>query len=209
MKNDISPAVIRRLPRYYRIARQLLGNDILRISSAELADLAAVTPSQIRQDFCQLGGFGQQGYGYNVKDLYSRLGELLGMNNMKSAVLVSDNLLGSALLEQQLLRVKGIMLKACFGTFSPECSVECHSMDEFSAYCEENPVDVLVLSVSRENVPALAECAVRCGVKGIWNLSGCELVSPEIVIHNINLSDDLLSFCYELNVQRSKCAESE
>jgi len=209
MKSDISPAIIRRLPRYYRIARQLVGNDILRISSAELAELAAVTPSQIRQDFRQLGGIGQQGYGYNVKDLYSRLGDLMGMNEMKAAVLVSDNLLGSALLEQQLLRLRGITLRACFGDFPADFPVECRPLEDFPAYCAENPVDMLILSVSRESAPALAEDAIRCGVRGIWNLSGCELTAENVVIHNINLSDDLLAFCYELNAQRPDRSRQE
>ena len=95
--DDVSPAVIKRLPRYFRYLRELLKNDILRISSGELSRLMHVTASQIRQDLNCFGGFGQQGYGYNVKYLYGKISDILGVTRGYNAIIIGAGNLGCAL----------------------------------------------------------------------------------------------------------------
>ena len=82
-EKEISRAVIKRLPRYYRYLGELLESGTERISSGELSERMQVTASQIRQDLNNFGGFGQQGYGYNVKHLHTEIGKILGLDQRK------------------------------------------------------------------------------------------------------------------------------
>ena len=97
MDKGISQAVIRRLPRYYRYLGELLEDNVERISSSELSARMRVTASQIRQDLNNFGGFGQQGYGYNVRYLYDEIGRIMGMNQQHNMIVIGAGNLGQAL----------------------------------------------------------------------------------------------------------------
>ncbi len=208
MKFVCSESMLRRLPRYYRCARALLGQDVLRISSAELADLMGIGPSQIRQDFRLIGGVGQQGYGYNVKDLYSRLGDLMGLNKMKNAVLVCDSRLGDVLLELGLLRVRGVNVRCCFGESVREKGVEERPLEEFDAYCAENDVALLILALDKGKAQRFAEHAAECGVRGVLNLSDCDVRLESVPVENLALSDRLMALSCSMKFREELEKES-
>lgn len=205
-KTNISASVRRRLPRYYRFARELLGADVLRISSAELSSMMGITASQIRQDLSLIGEFGLQGYGYNVKDLYSGVGDILGVNRNFTAVICGLSGIGIALANHPVFGVRGITLRALFddklaGTETADLVVL--PMLEFERWCSENKTDIAVLAVPRELAVETAGAAVRAGVSGIWNFTGEDIRADRakngISVVNINLHDSLMSLCCSLH----------
>lgn len=204
-QKQISPAVIKRLPRYYRYLRELIRNDVMRISSKDLADRMNVTASLIRQDLNCFGGFGQQGYGYNVKYLYNEISHILGVDKNFTAVVIGMGNLGSALSKNPLFEKRGVSLKGFFD-ISPEVigqKVGHHTVMDMSyvcEFCKDNSIDIAVLTLPKAEAPAVAEMLAKAGVKGFWNFSNMELSLPQydVKIENIHLGDTLMTLCYEL-----------
>ncbi len=204
-KNYVSPAVIKRLPRYYRYLRELLQSDILRISSGELSKLMHVTASQIRQDLNCFGGFGQQGYGYNVKYLYGKIGDILGVSHNFNAVIIGSGNLGRALAASPLFERRGIRLTALFDN-SPDVigkefsGYTVKSMDELEEYCKSNTVNIAVLALPKTVVRETAEQLADMGIKGLWNFASTEidLTHKGVVTQNVHMGDSLMTLCYEL-----------
>ncbi len=205
-RDEVSPAVIKRLPRYFRYLRELLRNDILRISSGELSKLMHVTASQIRQDLNCFGGFGQQGYGYNVKYLYGKISEILGVTQNYSAVIIGSGNLGRALASSPIFEKRGVKLAALFDVDPDVIGTEISgytvlSMDTLEKYTSENPVDIAVLTTPKEVVRETAERLSALGVKGIWNFASREIELPgsDVIIENVHMGDSLMTLCYEIN----------
>jgi len=204
-KSRVSPAVIKRLPRYYRYLRELLQNDILRISSGELSKFMHVTASQIRQDLNCFGGFGQQGYGYNVKYLYGKIGEILGVNHGFNAVIIGAGNLGRALAASPIFERRGVKLTALFDN-SPTIvgkvisGYTVRSIDELEEYCKENTVNIAVLTLPKTVVRETAEKLADMGIKGLWNFASTELDLGHkgVVVQNVHMGDSLMTLCYEL-----------
>jgi redox-sensing transcriptional repressor len=204
IKGEPSSAVVNRLPRYYRFLGKLLSQNILRISSGELALEMGVTASQIRQDLNCFGGFGQQGYGYNVKYLYGQIADILGVNEAYSAIIIGAGNLGHALAASSVFSDRGVFLKALFDSDDAVVGSEINGLtilaeSELEKYFSENRVDIAVLTVPGKS--AEKECAKLCrlGVRGIWNFSGVELrPHPNTVIHNMHTGDFLMTLCYAL-----------
>ena len=201
----VSPAVIRRLPRYHRYLGDLLRDNHLRISSAELSRLMNVTASQIRQDLNCFGGFGQQGYGYNVKYLYSKISELLGVNEGFGAVIIGAGNLGRALVSSHMFERRGVERLALFDV-KEEIIGETVSgipilhIDELEDFCRENKPSIAVLTTPKEEAYKMATRLAKVGIKGLWNFSNMELKieDPEVVIQNIHLGDSLMTLCYQI-----------
>ncbi|MBQ2765961.1 MAG: redox-sensing transcriptional repressor Rex [Clostridia bacterium] len=204
-RSRVSPAVIKRLPRYYRYLRELLQNDILRISSGELSKLMHVTASQIRQDLNCFGGFGQQGYGYNVKYLYGKIGEILGVTQHYKAIIIGAGNLGSALAASPIFERRGVKLTALFDS-SPAVvgrtisGYTVRAIDELEAYIRENKVDIAVLTLTKDAVRDMAEHLAGLGVKGLWNFASTELnlSNKDVVVQNVHMGDSLMRLCYQL-----------
>lgn len=204
-REDVSPAVIKRLPRYFRYLRELLKNDILRISSGELSRLMHVTASQIRQDLNCFGGFGQQGYGYNVKYLYGKISDILGVTQNYGAIIIGAGNLGSALASSPIFVKRGVNLDALFDT-SPDVIGENINgytvlpMDSLEDYLAENSISIAVLTMPKEYVKETAERLAALGVKGLWNFASTEieLDDPSVVVQNVHMGDSLMTLCYEL-----------
>ncbi len=204
-KSRVSPAVIKRLPRYYRYLRELLQNDILRISSGELSKMMHVTASQIRQDLNCFGGFGQQGYGYNVKYLYGKIGEILGVTQHYNAIIIGAGNLGSALAASPVFERRGVKLTALFDS-SPAVigrtisGYTVRSIDELEAYVRDNEVNIAVLTLTKDAVCDMAEKLASLGIKGLWNFASTELnlSNKDVVVQNVHMGDSLMTLCYEL-----------
>ena len=202
---DVSPAVIKRLPRYFRYLRELIRNGKLRISSGELAAMMNVTASQIRQDLNCFGGFGQQGYGYNVNHLYARICEILGVAEGYRAVVVGAGNLGKALMRNPMFEKRGVDIVAAFDdntaiVGTTIAGIPVHAMSEFEQFCAENTVDIAVLTLPKDCAVEAAERAVKCGVCGIWNFTGKELEEQRdtVAVENVHIGDSLMTLCYEM-----------
>ncbi len=204
-RSYVSPAVIKRLPRYYRYLRELLQNDILRISSGELSKLMHVTASQIRQDLNCFGGFGQQGYGYNVKYLYGKIGEILGVSHHFNAVIIGSGNLGRALAASPIFERRGITLTALFDNSPAVIGQEISgytvkSMDELEEYCKNNTINIAVLTTPKTVVRETADRLADMGIKGLWNFASTEidLTHKGVIVQNVHMGDSLMTLCYEL-----------
>ena len=204
-KNTVSRAVIKRLPRYHRYLGELLREGTLRISSAELSRLMNVTASQIRQDLNCFGGFGQQGYGYNVKYLYGKISELLGVEEGYSAVIVGAGNLGKALAATHMFERRGITRLAMFDV-SPDvvgkdiCGMTVYHIDELYNFCKKENVSIGILTVPKEAAYEVSDIMLKAGVKGIWNFANMELKvhAPGVIVENIHLGDSLMKLCYDI-----------
>lgn len=216
-KKDIPASVLARLPRYYRYARELFGNDVLRISSTELAAMMDVTASQIRQDLSHIGQFGQQGYGYNIKDLYSGLGEVLGLTDGFSVVIIGMSEQGAALAVSPMFTYRGIKLR---GLFDYDASIgrEINGLTvmpifTLKDFCAENIIDIAVLCVPKEQAAEACAMAINASISAIWNLTGEELrpdrASENVIIQNLNLSDRFFALCASLNQAKEAVKKHE
>lgn len=201
---EISQAVIRRLPRYYRYLGELLESGVERISSNELSKRMKVTASQIRQDLNNFGGFGQQGYGYNVKYLYTEIGKILGLNEKHKFVIIGAGNLGQALANYAAFENRGFVLKGLFDV-NPRLAgltirgVEIRMMDELKDFVKENDIEIGVLTIPKTKAVEVANLLVDNGVKAIWNFAHTDLNLPDnIVVENVHLSESLMRLSYNI-----------
>lgn len=201
---QISQAVIQRLPCYYRYLGELLSNDVERISSSSLSKKMNVTASQIRQDLNNFGGFGQQGYGYNVKYLYNEIGKILGLNVSHGMVIIGAGNLGQALANYAPFEKSGFVLKGIFDV-NPKLEgvsirgVPIRNMDCLREFINENDIDIAVLTIPKEKALEVAELLSDTHVKGIWNFAHTDLELPgNIIVENVHLSDSLMRLSYKV-----------
>ncbi len=204
-RKKVSEAVIKRLPRYYRHLSQLLEGKIDRISSNELASRMHITASQVRQDLNNFGGFGQQGYGYNVKMLHSEIGNILGLWQELSCVLIGAGNLGHAVanyanFERRGFKIKGIFDNnpAIIGTKINGITVQ--SVDDLKSFIKENQIKIAMLTIPAVSVKELIDDIIEAGIKGIWNFSYLDMEVPsDVALVNVHLSDSLMTLAYKLN----------
>jgi len=201
---NISVAVIRRLPKYHRYLKEMLDNDIKRISSKELSKMIGFTASQIRQDLNNFGGFGQQGYGYNVEDLYNEIGKILGLTRNYNVVIVGAGNLGQALANYSSFDKLGFKLKAMFDV-NPKLiglkinNVEVHDMDKFEDFVKANDIEIVYICTSRDGAQDVADKIQKTPVKAIWNFAPIDLkIKSDVIVENIHLIDNLLTVSYFL-----------
>ncbi|NLK38967.1 MAG: redox-sensing transcriptional repressor Rex [Clostridiales bacterium] len=212
----VSPAVINRLPRYFRYLRELIRIGRLRISSSELSELMNVTASQIRQDLNCFGGFGQQGYGYNVKYLYGKISEILGVTQNYKAIIVGTGNLGRALATNAMFENRGVTLTALFD-IDPTIvgkrigKFEVEHIDKLDEYCTQNQVDIAVITVPRDSAKETAEQLARLGVKGLWNFTNIEfdLSGTRTKVQNVHLGDSLMTLCYNICAEDNRIAAEQ
>lgn len=205
LDKKISVAVIKRLPRYYRYLSDLLKLGITRISSKELSIRMGITASQIRQDLNCFGGFGQQGYGYNVEYLYNEIGNILGVNNKFGFIIIGAGNMGQALANYSNFEKRGFMLKGIFDV-SPDLvgmkinNLEVMDMSKLEEFVKSNKVDIAMLCVPYDQTPIVADRVARLGIKGLWNFSPMDLKIPyDVIIENVHLSDSLMVLGYKLS----------
>ena len=205
-KNEgVSPAVIKRLPRYFRYLRELIREGTMRVSSGELAARMHVTASQIRQDLNCFGGFGQQGYGYNVQYLYTKISELLGVGEGYSAVIVGAGNLGRALIRNSMFEKRGVDVVAAFDVDPQQIGrvisdVTVLPMNELASFCSKHAVDIAVLTLPKESAAEAARALAEAGVRAFWNFTSTELqdLEPACTVETVHLGDSLMTLCYRL-----------
>ena len=201
---EISQAVIGRLPRYFRYLGELKDEGIERISSQELSDIMQMTASQIRQDFNNFGGFGQQGYGYKVEYLYEEIGKILGLDKTHNLIIIGAGNLGQALANYMNFERRGFIFKGIFDNnpalFGRKIKdMEVKPMGEMEAFVRENEIDIAVLTIPKTSAVEVAEKLVQNGIKGIWNFAHVDLNVPkEIQVENVHLSDSLMKLTYNI-----------
>ena len=205
-KDNISDAVIRRLPRYYRHLTDLQNRGVIRISSHSLGQELGITASQIRQDFSCFGEFGQQGYGYNVEELRTEIGHILGVDNHHHIILVGVGNLGHALLKNFAFAQNGFTVGAAFDVNPAVIGTKINgtpvlSMDALEDYVRNHRVDVVVLTVPQSVAQSTAVRLIDLGVQGFWNFTNVELVSdqPNVKFENIHFADSLLTLSYRIS----------
>lgn len=206
-KKNISMAVIKRLPKYHRYLLELLRNDVDRISSKELSEKIGFTASQIRQDLNCFGDFGQQGYGYNVKELYSQISNILGITKDYKCIIIGAGNIGQAIANYTSFDKLGFKLEGIFDA-NPKLvgikirDIEIEDIDDMPKFLRENHIDIGIICVPRVNAQKVADMLVNNGVKGIWNFAPVDLaVSEEVIVENVHLSESLLTLTYLLNEQ--------
>lgn len=201
MGGKISMAVIRRLPKYHRYLNDLMNKGVTRISSQELSSLIGFTASQIRQDFNNFGGFGQQGYGYNVEDLYNEIGNIIGLVKDYNIVIVGAGNLGQALANYNF-GVFGFKIGAIFD-IDPSLigrrigGAMVKDVREMETYFEESPVDIGFICTNKGAAQNIAERLCKAGVKAIWNFAPVDIkIRDDVVIENVFLVDSLMTLTY-------------
>ncbi len=200
----ISRAVIKRLPRYYRYLGELMENGIDRISSMELSERMKVTASQIRQDFNNFGGFGQQGYGYNVEYLYKEIGLILGLEHTHNVIIIGAGNVCRAIANYPDFKKRGFVFTAIFdndpsleGTTIGNCVVR--SVDDLEDYIKENDVEIAALTLPKSAAPTVAAKMVALGVNAIWNFAPTDLNLPDdVIVENVHLAESLMRLSYRI-----------
>ena len=209
MEKGISQAVVRRMPRYYRYLGELLEKGIERVSSNELSKLMKVTASQIRQDLNNFGGFGQQGYGYNVRFLYEEIGKILGLDQQHNIIIIGAGNLGQAIANYGRFEKLGFCTVALFD-INPQVigkeirDIRVYPLDALEVFCQTHRVDIAALTMPKQTADNTAQRLVELGIRAIWNFAHVDLdVDDEsVVVENVHLSDSLMQLSY--NIAKNK-----
>ena len=203
-EKGISRAVIERLPRYFRYLGELKDSGVERISSHDLSVLMRVTASQIRQDLNHFGGFGQQGYGYNVESLYEEISRILGLNREHRLIIVGAGNLGQALANYVNFEKRGFIIKGIFDIDEKKHGrlirdIPICRMEDMKQFIRDNDIDIAVLTIPKSEAVEVAEELVKSGIKGIWNFAHTDLNVPDkLAVVNVHLYDSLLELSYKL-----------
>lgn len=205
MDKDISQAVIRRMPRYYRYLGDLLDEGVERISSNDLSERMHVTASQIRQDLNNFGGFGQQGYGYNVQFLYDEIGKILGVVEQHNIIVLGAGHLGQAITNYTKFEKLGFVIVALFD-IDPKLKgqnvrgIPILMMDELEEFCKTHTIDIAALTLPKSKAKETAEQLVGLGIHAIWNFAHVDLdmEDSDVIVENVHLSDSLMQLSYNI-----------
>ena len=204
-QRKISRAVIFRLPRYYRYLGDLLEAGVERISSNDLSKKMQVTASQIRQDLNNFGGFGQQGYGYNVKYLYTEIEKILGLDKDHNFIIIGAGNLGQALANYASFERNGFILKSLFDV-NPRLEgvtirgIPVRMLDELEGYLQENDIEIAALTLPKSKAEEVADVLVANGIKAIWNFAHTDLTLPkDVIVESVHLADSLMKLSYNIS----------
>lgn len=205
-KNYVSEAVMRRMPKYYRYLADMERAGIERVSSKELSQRMGLTASQIRQDFNCFGGFGQQGYGYNVSELRQEIHKILGLHIKHHVIVIGAGNIGQALANYTGFEKDGFLVKGLFD-INPRLigmsirGVPIHDIDELEDYISKNQVDIAAICTPKEKAQKVAEQLIQSGVKGIWNFAAVDIVVPnnDVIVENVHLSDSLYTITFQMS----------
>lgn len=204
---QVSVPVMKRLPRYHRYLEELKNMGMVRISSKELSARMGLTASQIRQDLNCFGGFGQQGYGYNIEQLYNEIGSILGLDKKSKAILIGAGNLGHAIASHIRFEDRGFDLAGIFDINSDIIGTEIAGKkvmhtDLLYEFCKEQKPVAAILCIPSEYAAVTADKLVELGVTGFWNFTQCDLThryDEAVAVENVHLGDSLMTLCYQIN----------
>jgi redox-sensing transcriptional repressor len=204
-KNYVSEAVMRRIPRYYRYLTDIEKMGTERISSRELSQRMRLTASQIRQDFNCFGGFGQQGYGYNVSELRQELQKILGLNMDHHVIVIGAGNLGQALANYNGFKKDGFLVEGLFD-INPRLigisirGINIYDLDDLERFTDQNPIQIAAICTPKEKAQEVTDRVIRNGIKGIWNFAAVDITVPQdVVVENVHLSDSLYTLSFRMN----------
>lgn len=203
-EKKIPEVVIRRLPRYYRYLEELEKSGKTKISSKALSEKMGVTASQIRQDFNYFGGFGQQGYGYNIKYLLNEMADIFGISKGYTAIIVGAGHIGQALANYAGIEKRGFKIAAVFDRDKNKIGSVCngitvYGMEHICDYVSENNIDIAMLALPKEAIEEVADMLIDCGIKGLWNFAYAELKTKKPVpVENVHLTDSLMTLSFKI-----------
>ena len=213
-KEEISISVIKRLPRYYRFLQSLKENGIIRISSKELANRMGLTASQIRHDFNCFGGFGQQGYGYNVPELHSKIGEILGVGIERKTILIGAGNLGKAVCNKIFGVNSGFKLIGIFDKNEALCGnmikgIPVRNVDYIENFCIDNRPVCAVICIPSNDMKELTDLLINLGIKSFWNFSNYDIAMthPDVLVENVHSTDSLMTLGYLTSAMDDECTE--
>ena len=213
-KEEISISVIKRLPRYHRFLHSLKENGIIRISSKELANRMGLTASQIRHDFNCFGGFGQQGYGYNVPELHSKIGEILGVGIERKTILIGAGNLGKAVCNKIFGVNSGFKLIGIFDKNEALCGnmikgIPVRNVDYIENFCIDNRPVCAVICIPSNDMKELTDLLINLGIKSFWNFSNYDIAMahPDVLVENVHLTDSLMTLGYLTSAMDDECTE--
>lgn len=202
-KKNISLSVIKRLPKYYRYLESINEKGIIRVSSKELSDITGLTASQIRQDLNHFGCFGQQGYGYNVKELIDELSKIIGVDKDYKLILIGYGNIGHALYQYKSFSDLGYRFEAVFdkeAKLVSENDLEVRDVNKLGEFLANNKIDIGIIATPKEVAQEVADVLCAGGIKGIWNFSPVDLkVSNGVVIESVHLDESLFTLTYFMN----------
>lgn len=201
----VSMAVVRRLPKYYRYLLELMNKDVKRISSYELSKLTGFTASQIRQDFNNFGGFGQQGYGYNIEELYKQFRSILGLDIQHNGIVIGAGNLGQSIANYKYFDENGLNIVGIFEK-NPRLigfkirDIPILDLYDIEEFCKQKDIEIAVITTPKEDAQAVADKVISLGIKSIWNFAPLDIKIPsDVVIENIHLSESLMALMFMLN----------
>ena len=202
MNKQISENVIQRLPKYYRYLQELTKNNVTKVSSKTISTALHLTASQVRQDLYQFGGFGQQGYGYDTESLKSAIKEILGLDEVHTAIIIGGGRIGQALANYKGFKNEKVNVLAIFDIETSQLQeidgIEVYNVSELEKYLKNNKIDIAIISVQKENAENVAKMAVNMGVNAIWNFAPIDLYfGDNVVCENINMSESLMRLIYK------------
>ena len=208
----VPDVVIKRLPRYYRYLGEFLKQGMNRISSGYLSEKMSVTASQIRQDFNYFGGFGQQGYGYNVEYLYKEIGAILGLDEGYRTIIVGAGHLGHALANHTTFEKRGFKIMAAFDCDAEKVGslingITVYDVKELESYIKNNSIKIAILAVPKDATAEMADKLVEYGIEGLCNFSYVELESRKIAVENVHFTDSLMTLAYK--IKRKEDSQNE
>ena len=201
---QISKAVIKRLPRYYRYLGELMEDNVERISSNELSKKMHTTASQIRQDLNNFGGFGQQGYGYNVQYLFEEIGKILGLDREHNIIIVGAGNLGQALANYVDFEKRGFYIKGIFDV-NPILKglsvrgIQIHMLEDLESFIKDEDIQIAALTLPKSKAEEMTKLLVQYGIKAIWNFAHIDLDVPsDVLVENVHLSESLMQLSYNI-----------
>ena len=203
MAKEISKAVIRRLPRYFRYLGELMEEGVERISSKDLSERMHVTASQIRQDLNNFGGFGQQGYGYNVEFLYEEIGNILGLTRRHPMIVIGAGHLGQAIANYVKFEKLGFLIIGLFD-IDPDIvgnqvrGIPVLPVSELTAFLAKNEVEIAALTMPKDAAESVLSTLTGNGIRAIWNFAHVDLDADNMVVENVHLSDSLMELSYRI-----------
>lgn len=201
--NGVSLSVIKRLPKYYRYLESINDKGIVRVSSKELSEITGLTASQIRQDLNHYGCFGQQGYGYNVRDLMDELSKIIGVDKEYKMVLIGYGNIGHALYQYESFKTLGYKFSAVFDkepNKNASSDLKIEDIDNLATYLKNNKVDIGIIATPKEASQEICDILCDGDVKGIWNFSPVDLKTKNgVVLENVHLDESLFTLTYFIN----------